>query len=396
MKEQRKKIDLRALAADPKFKKTALRVGVCLLGAIVVVLLAVMAVRGAKSSSVSSSSGETARQAQLGQSSSRGGFPLSFSGESILDVKEGGGGLYTLTKDAVYYVSTSGAYRNPLVHSYVEPVLKTNGKYALLFDRVTGKFQLGDEKKQVVAGQSENGQQITTADVTEHGEFLLAQKGGSYASLLTYYDKNGKILFSWECAKEYIVAVAVADNRKDLLCAAVSSRDGQMYTKLYLLNVKSDETLWETRLLRTAVTECGFAGGNNVFAVCGDRRLLVNTKKTEDAVQQTDFPASALLCRSDKKGNTAVVNQKLGSFDLYEITVYNKNNEPALQAETRLRPLSVFCRGKNAFVLTDSGVFRVTRGGKLREVCKLGETERGLVMVGSDAFHYSKNSLQKN
>jgi hypothetical protein len=91
-----------------------------------------------------------------------------------------------------------------------------------------------------------------------------------------------------------------------------------------------------------------------------------------------------------------VVNQKLGSFDLYEITVYNKNNEPALQAETRLRPLSVFCRGKNAFVLTDSGVFRVTRGGKLREVCKLGETERGLVMVGSDAFHYSKNSLQKN
>lgn len=395
--DKQRKLDLRRLAADPKAKKIALRTAFCLLAAVVILLLAVMAVRGKKNAPASSgTSSAPSVQTQTGQGSTRGGFPLSFSGESILDVKAGQNGLFVLTKSAVSFVSTSGAYRTPLKHSYVEPVIKAGGKYVLLFDRVTGKFQLGSERKLLFSGQSENGQQITTAAVNEQGDFLVAAKGGNYASLLTFYGKNGTARFSWECAKEYIVSVAIAENRKDLLCAAVSSRNGEMYTKLYLLNVKATETVWETRLLSTAVTECAFAGGNDVLAVCGDRRLIVNTKKADDAVEQADYPASALLCSSDGKGNTAVVNQKLGTFDLYEITVYDKNNKPYVQAQTDHTPLSVFCRGKAAYLLTDSGVYRVRRNGKLHEICKLGETERGLVMVGSDAFHYNKNTLIKN
>ena len=399
MSKQKKKIDLRAVFADPKAKKTALFAALGFLAVLVTVLLIVIGVRGKTNAPVDAageSSAAVSAQARTGQGNSRGGFPLSFSGENVLDVKNGGSGLYVLTKDTVYFVSTSGAFSTPLNHTYVEPVIKTGGNYVLLYDRVTGKFQLGDERKLLFSGQSENGQQITTVAVTKQGDFLVAAKGVNYASLLTYYSKNGDILFSWECAKEYIVSVSVAKNRKDLLCAAVSSRNGEMYTKLYQLNVKATETVWETHLPGTAVTECAFGAGSDVIALCGDRRLVVNTKKEEDAVERADYPAAALLCHSDGKGCTAVVNQKLGSFDMYEITVYDKNNKPVLQSETAERPVSVFCCGKKAFILTDSGVFRVRKNGKLREKCKLSETERGLVMVGSDAFHYSKNTLYKN
>ncbi len=397
MNQPAKKLDLRRLTADAKFRQTAVRVCLGVLAVVVVTLLVIMGVRGNKNAPADQPGSATvAGSTQAGQGRARGGFPLSFSGGSILDVKPGGSGLYVLTKDTLYFVSTSGAYRTPMNHSYGEPVLKTGGNYALLFDRLTGQFQFGNERRQLFKGQSENSQQITTAAVTEQGEFLIAAKGVNYASLLSYYSKKGDLLFSWECAKEYIVSVAVAENRKDLLCAALNTQGGEMMTKLYLLNIRKDETVWETRLLRTAVTECGFAGGSDVYAVCADRRLVVDTKKTEDAVTQADYPAAALLCRSDGKGNTAVVNQKLGTFDEYEVTVYNKHNKPVVQALTEERPLNLFCSGSKAFLLTENGVFRVRRSGKLHEVCKLGEIEHGFVMLGSDAFHYNKNTLAKN
>ena len=396
MENNQKKLDLRRLTADPKNKRTALRIAIVLLAVVLVLLFVIMAVRGKKNPPVDTDSGTAAAaSAQQTQGRSRSGFPISFSGGSILDVKAGDRGLYVLTMDTLFYVSTSGAYRSLVTHSFVQPVLKTGGKFALLFDRLTGQYQLCDERKLLSSGQSENRQQLTTGAVTEKGEFLLAAKGGNYASLLTFYDKSGKILFSWECAKEYIVSVAVAENRKDLLCAAVSASRGEMVTKLYQLNTEKTETVWETRLVSVAVTECGFLGGNDIYVVCGDRRLVLNTRKDAET-QQELYPAAALFCNSDGKGNTAVVNQKLGTFDIYEISVYDKSNKPVLQAETEEHPLSVVCRGKNAFLLTDTGVFRVKRNGKLRELCKLSETERGLVMVGGDAFHYNKNALFKN
>ncbi len=367
---------------------------------LVLALLIVMAVRGRSSAPTTPQANEAIAVAdgdvQTRNAGGRSGFPLTFSGGSILDVKSVSGGMFTLTKDALFFVSTTGAYRTPLQHSYAKPVLKTGGKYALLFDRLTGDYTLCDARHSVLSGQSENGQQINTAAVNEKGEVLIASKGGNYASLLSFFNRRGELLFSWECAKEYIVSVAIAENRSDLLCAAVGAReDGEMYTKMYWLNIGKKDTVWETTLTGTAGTECAFAGGNDVLLVCADKRLLIDTKAKKEPVTEAEYPASAAFCHT-AKGMTVVANQKVGTFDTYEISAYGKNNKVAASAQTEQHPLSVFCNGKQAFLLTDTGVYRVKRNGKLREVCTLSEMERGFVMVGGDAFHYNKNTLFKN
>lgn len=381
----------------PEGKTLARLIAVIAAAVLVAALLITMGVRGRRGTPANiDKSDAVAVTAVAGQAGSRSGFPLTFPGGTILDLKPGAGGLFALTGDSLCFVSTSGAYRTPVGHKYVEPVLKTGGNYALIFDRLSGKFQLCDARKLITSGQSENGQQISTAAVSKKGEFLLAGKGVNYASLLTYYNKKGEILFSWECAQEYIVSVAIAENRRDLLCAAVSTRNGEMFTKIYRLNIGEKDIVWEITLPNTAATECAFAGGKDVALVCADKRLLIDTGSKKDSVKEAAYPAAATLCHSDGAGATAVVNQKLGTFDVYEISLYDKNNKAVISAETDQRPLSVFCRGKKAFLLTDTGIYRVRRSGKLGELCKLGETERGLVMVGSDAFHYNKNTLYKN
>ena len=409
-KEKKKKRSRRAPSAQKQArgkasaKSIALVAGISVLLVTVVVLLVFVGIRGAKSPSterkeatvvVNAVSDQTPINGQRSNVGGHGGFPLSFGG-GILSVKGIPGGMYVLTGDALCYVSTSGAYRTPLNHKYIDPVLETGGSYGLIFDRLSSGFQLCSERKCILEGTSENKQPLSTAAVSEKGDVLLAAKGANYASLLTYYNRKGEILFSWECAKEYIVAVDIADNRQDLLCAAVGVRSNSaLYTKLYKLNIYEDQTVWENVIAAGAATECHFVG-NDVLVVFGDRRVLVRPGKKEDAKKPAVYDSAALLCNTDDKGNTAIVRRKLGTLNDFELTVYDKDNEEVFTRDLDNRPLAVACRGKTALVLTDQGILKVRRRGKLREVCRFEETERGLLLVGSDVFHFNKKTLYKN
>ena len=75
------------------------------------------------------------------------------------------------------------------------------------------------------------------------------------------------------------------------------------------------------------------------------------------------------------------------------LTIHGKEYE--FPPESRYRDVTA----KAAEQDPDSGAAQallILENNKLREVCKLSETERGLVMVSGDAYHYSKNSLFKN
>ena len=60
MENNQKKLDLRRLTADPKNKRTALRIAIVLLAVVLVLLFVIMAVRGKKNPPVDTESGTAA------------------------------------------------------------------------------------------------------------------------------------------------------------------------------------------------------------------------------------------------------------------------------------------------------------------------------------------------
>ena len=129
--------------------------------------------------------------------------------------------------------------------------------------------------------------------------------------------------------------------------------------------------------------------GNNAVVYSVD----VDNDGTIDSTPE-GYPDLAGYNSTAKEFGSIVVSGSEG--ELAKLLLDGKNNKVAASAQTEQHPLSVFCNGKQAFLLTDTGVYRVKRNGKLREVCTLSEMERGFVMVGGDAFHYNKNTLFKN
>lgn len=323
------------------------------------------------------------------------GFPVSFSSNAIRSVSAVGAHLYVLTDETLSLVTSTGAYQLLKVIGYVEPVLRSNGKYGLVFDRLTGKFLVFANDKILYENESEKKSQILDAAVAADGSFLVACKGDESASYLTYYSPEGEPLFQWSCAKDHIVAVSLAENKRDILCAALNAENGEIITKLYLLDTFADQTQWEYKLKGAAAVECFFASSNKVGVVCTDRRVIIDTKKKKATPNEFDYPETLLALDSDGT-QTAIVTPKFGSFDAYEVRLLNESNKEAYVFETNARVIDICCVGKRTYLLTENAVVAVSAGGKGTIVTPIGDVELGLDVLNGQVYHYSLGYLFKN
>ena len=323
------------------------------------------------------------------------GFPVSFSSNAIRSIVAVGANVYVLTDETLSLVTPTGAYQLLKVIGYVEPVIVSCGKYGLVFDRLTGKYLVFSNAKIILEGMSDDQAQILNADIAADGSFLLATKGKESASLLTYYDKNGEMLFRWVCAKDHIVAVSLAENRRDILCAALNAKNGEIITRLYLLDIYSDQTQWEYSLKSAAAIDCFFVSGSKIAVVCADRRVVIDTRKSKPQPHVYEYPESPLAIDSDGE-YTALVTPKFGSFDAYEVRLLTGSNKESYVFQTDARVIDIRCVGKRSYLLTENAVLVVGPSGKGSVVSSIPGVELGLDVLGGHVYHYSLGYLFKD
>ena len=323
------------------------------------------------------------------------GFPVSFSSKAIRSIKAVGAHIYVLTDESLSLVSPSGAYQLMHVIDYVEPVIEANGKYGLLFDRLTGKYLLFSNEKVLLEGESPNNMQILCGDVAADGSYLIVSKGEQSASLLTYYDKRGKILFQWSCAKDHVVTASIAENRREILCAALNASGGEIVSKLYLLDIYSNETLWEYKLKSVAAMDCGFLSGDKIYIMCADRRVVIDVKKSKPKPNVYEFPETLLAFDTDGE-HTAIVTPEFGAFDSYEVRLLSGSNKVSYEFVTNERVIDVRCAGKRTYLLTESHVLSVSPSGKGSVVTPIAGGELGLDVLNGHVYHFTLGYLFKN
>ena len=332
---------------------------------------------------------------RVGKQSSEKGFPVSFSSSGIKDIKAVKNNIIVLTKEMINCVSKNGSHVFSEVLNYAEPVLKVSGKYGIVYDRLSGKYTVFNNRKILFSKSTENESQIITAQISPSGNYAITSRNSDSASLLSYYDKNGKLIYAWACSKEYIVAVDIAENKKNILCAALNAQNGEILTKVYLLDVTKEETQWETELEATAAIDCFFTSPSKAVIVCNDKRVALMLKKDRPPVISS-YSSGVMNYSSDSSGNSAIVTSKFGSFDSYEVTFYNSSNAITGSAVVKEKIIDIKCIGQKAYVLTSNSVITVSASGKISTKIELDDVELGLEVSGMNIYHFSLGYLFKN
>lgn len=344
---------------------------------------------------VGTEEGSTDAEVSVVSDSGRG-FPVEFTNNDLIRVEALSSDILALGKKILTCVSAEGSVRFSKIFTYSSPDMSVGDKYGIVYDRSSSKYFVFNSKGVIYEGETENGKHIITARINNNGDIAMVTKSEDSACRVYLTDKKGKVKYIWACAEEYAVSLDMNATGDEILCGAIGSANGIVYTKLYLLDIYSDKEKAAYLIDRSAVVSVRLSG-KKLIADCDNARYTFNTRKASDKPETaTDYSSKIIACSDDRDGNTAIVTNKVGSMGTNEITVYTKNNEISYRGYTDETVKDIICRGKKVYLLTDKSICISESDGSFRKVSEEEISGEGMVICKGRMYYYSAGHIDIN
>lgn len=167
-----------------------------------------------------------------------GDYPIEIYGTDVLDSHSKGLYYYVLTDTNLSAFSNSGKEIYTYSHGYENPVLKSSETRALIFSQGGNSLEIYNLSKKIKEYQPKN--PIITADICRNGSYAVATYSDSYATSVKVFDKNNKVLFKWNSAKDTVNALTLSPNGRYLVVSTFNANDGNLNSKISVFDMKVD------------------------------------------------------------------------------------------------------------------------------------------------------------
>lgn len=328
----------------------------------------------------------------IGTRDNVGSFPVSFSAEAK-DIQATKNHLYIAQQSVLTTFDSAAKNSVDKSLSFSDCKIKTNGKYALAYDRLGTGFVLMKDGKPVLPKMTNESGQINTCFVTEKGYFVIASKSKEAASELTVYSPNGVKMFVWRCSSDYIVSVCSSDNGRYVLCACLNAAGGERVSRVYYFDIENEDKNRDYTYNNTYAIDCFFAGKNKGIIVCNDRRIIIDLKNDKSTPNTVTFDSDIVSRANSTNGLSYVVLMSGEIGNEYSVICYDKNNNIKFISSIAGKVKAIACCGRKVYVLTDSEILSV--GSKNKKLCDVTSDTFGILSNGDTLYYYSSDYLYK-
>ncbi len=323
------------------------------------------------------------------------GFPVTFSNNDIIRVESFSSRIFVLGKKILTCISDKGKIKYNRIFSLTQPDMVVSENYGIVYDRASSRYFIFNHTGVIYEGETENKKHIISAKINNRGDVALVTQSDDSACRVSLTDKKGKVLYIWACADEYGVSIDLSEDAGEILCGTIGSENGTVYSKIYLLDTRSEEQNQTFEIEENAVVNVNLIG-RKAIATCNNSRVIFNLRNSGEKEEKIAYSSKIAGFSCDKSGNTAVVTNIAGSFGKNEITVYNKNNEITYVGYTDEKIIDIICHGKKVYLLTDRTIYESLSDGTFGAVGTKEISGEGLVICRSRLYYYSTGRVDIN
>ncbi len=330
---------------------------------------------------------------------SSGTFPVTFSGGDIITVDNISSKAVVLSKKLLTCVSYKGRVLYTESFTFVDPVMKTDGKYGIVFDRGYDSFLIFDAYNVVYRGTVEEGKSIINADVDNKGNVVLSTKSNDSACRVYMFDKKGETKYIWSCAENYVVCMDISRDSEKIACAAIGARNNEIFTTVYMLDIFSDSAVSVYEVKDSACIDIMYhdSGKDKVILNCTDKRLVFDVSDDGSLGGHPSniiFKGDCVAVDSDSDGNTAVITQRYNSPDSAELTLYNKDNNIVFSCDTLSGVVSALCSKDKVYCLTEKSILTYSQKSEKNAEFDCDIFGEGLVLLKGKIRYYSSKIIK--
>ena len=245
-------------------------------------------------------------------------------------------GVYTVKNDllttdphTLTFYDVNGERKASYSHNFSKPIVRTAGKRVLVFDNGAYGFKLykkGGESYSKTVDDT-----ILTGAVCEEGTVVIVTSSNKYAASAKFYDKDGKLIYNYDCTARIMSATLTPDGSSCYICTFYSG-DGELRSQIRRIDLaKSGEQMISEEIPALALGCCVNNSGD-VMAACdtafyilgADGKLRSEYKYDGDLLSydMSGAGAAVLLAGSTKNTGKLMIAQAgaVGSAEFRELS----------------------------------------------------------------------------
>lgn len=317
----------------------------------------------------------------------KGGFPVDLPGSTDYVLDDLGDNFCLLTDTYFYTYNSDGAMIANVQHGMQNPVLCTNSRRALIYDRRGREFQLYSRSGEVYSASVD--ETIDFAEISNDDRCAVVTKSTKYSNSLFVFNGEGKQIFRWNSPMHLIDRVIFSNDDNSIYVAVCGSEGGELQYYIMRFDLSNKEgSIWETYVGEHMVfsLECADDG---IFTVNSTGVALLDKDTGEITAQNTflktvaQIPGGSIraLLMEDSSGNNV-------------LTVYGDGLEAAaavsLDSVTKVRAAN-----DRLYVLTDKELICYDKELAVTATYSLDDVYSDLTIIGDSAYLLCFNTVQR-
>lgn len=311
-----------------------------------------------------------------------GTYPFDLYGTQTLNAVSSGNYYYVLTDTNVNVRSNNGKEILTISHGFEKPVIKVTSTRTLVFDQGGNNLFVANLQKKT--GEKTFSDTILNAAISRSGTYAVAYNADNYASVVSVFDKNNKLLYEWYSAEETVNNVALSPNGKKLAISTITASGGKLKSKLYVFKYDSANPVYTLDLGEELVYSLDSSIGSGFAVVLKNGFKFVNWSKYESVDYSTDLQISYFKSNSNIMVAVSALASNKGDN---KVAVFNKKGKLISEFDYNGIISDIQISNKHIYCMSETLVSIYSKEGELLRTaeCEFGAVRMAILSAYSVA-----------
>ena len=316
------------------------------------------------------------------------GFPQQTGAGEVYQVGQMGGSFVVLGTDGCTVFSQGGAKLNTISTGYARPALAVGKNSFVLYNRSGRELRVESRTRELYTRQTDGN--LFLCALSDGGELAVVTDDVRLFARLTVYDSSRSEVLNWSLTTTEGVPLRMdfSSDGTQLAVAAVTARDGQMVSNLYLLNLRAGEPQLLASEEGSTPLALEWQSNSRLLAVYDSHAALYGSDGSAQA--RREFGGATVAAVSAANGGTAIL---FGSGQSSSALLLD--GALNIQYEGVVPTAHGITRGTDAvYLLCDSSVECFALDGTYQWSVQLGARPQAM-LAGAELCVFTENMVQR-
>lgn len=302
---------------------------------------------------------------------------------SINKISPFGTGINVLSDNNLKYLDAGGNIMTTNAHSYSSPVLKTNGKRVLLYDK--GGMNLKIEKNSAVTNELNFSSYISAACIGKYRSYAYSLDDDSGYQSHIYVFADNKNIFEWGSASDYCVDLKFNNSESELAVTVMGVNNAELYSKIMVFDLHKRELLFESLFKENAICCVDFIN-NNSLAVFTEQGLF-KVLNSGDSELIYDYDSSELnKIFTYPNGLKVLLLSPYGNYQTPKLIVFDHKYKQLYDHRFEVILNDVTCNKKYVSVIGDDFVLTLNKDNSVTGMTQISEKCKNVILTSTDVY----------